>query len=136
MTGVGAAARPVHCGRVLVATRDRGFAQAAAALLARHGYLVESTDRPSRVPEMVGTVRPDVVIVDASGGCFFVPYVLAVVEAADSPAGVLQVGDADEPVARGAFSLWKHGPPERLLAEVERVHAGVLAERGSVLAFS
>jgi len=58
--------RPLRPLRVLVAGRDARFGRVAGFLLARHGFEVETSRRPSEVVEAVSRLGIDVVILDAT----------------------------------------------------------------------
>ena len=121
--------------RVVVATRDQEFRASASAVLARHGFLVETTDKSSRVPELIGRTRADVVVVDGCQSPCAVAHVIAVMAAIARPIGLLVVADDDAPdwVAR-LSPLRKQDLPETLVPAVERAFIASSGVRSAVAA--
>jgi AmiR/NasT family two-component response regulator len=119
MTSAAIATRRV---RVLLASRDARFRHSATAVLGRHGHLVESTDRSSRLPELIGRMRPNVVVVDASESPRPLAHALAVVSCLNRPIGLLVVADAEAPWTEGLASVRKADALETLPAEIEQAY--------------
>jgi DNA-binding NtrC family response regulator len=123
--------------RVLLASRDQDFRAVATAVLTGRGCLVEATDRSSRVPELIGRTRPNVVVVDASCSPRAVSHVLAVMSVMTRPIGLLVVIDDDVPTHVERLPLLrKSEAPATLAAEVERVCAESFRERSTLAALS
>jgi len=121
--------------RVVVATRDREFCSRASAVLTSHGFLVETTDKSSRIPELIGRARADVVVVDACQSPHAVAHVIAVMAAIARPIGLLVVADDDAPdwVAR-LSPLRKQDLVETLAPAVERAFIASSGVRSAVAA--
>jgi AmiR/NasT family two-component response regulator len=121
--------------RVVVATRDGEFCSSASELLTDQGFLVETTDKSSRVPELIGRTRADVVVVDGCQSPRAVAHVIAVMAAIARPIGLLVVADDDAPdwVAR-LSPLRKRDLAETLAPAVERAFNASSEVRSAVAA--
>jgi len=122
--------------RVLLTSRDPGFRQGATALLGSHGHLVESTDRSSRLPELIGRMRPNVVVVDASESPRPLAHALAVVSGLNRPIGLLVIAGDEAPWTAGLASVRKEDALETLAAEIEQAYADSRADWRAVAALS
>ena len=121
--------------RVVVATRDQEFRSSASAVLTGHGFLVESTDKSSRVPELIGRTRADVVVVDGCQSPRAVAHVIAVMAAIARPIGLLVVADDDAPDwVAGLSPLRKQDLAETLAPAVERAFIASSEVRSAVAA--
>lgn len=120
--------------RVVVATRDPDFRASAAAALIEGGCLVDIADRSSRVPELIGQARPNVVVVDAAWSPRAIGHVLAVLAATARPIALVVVVEDEVPAWVDQLQpVHKRDVPDVLAAEVERLHAE-LSAHGSALA--
>jgi hypothetical protein len=59
--------RPLRTLRVLVASRDERYRKVTRFLLERRAYLVDTLERTTTLLDRVDELRPDVVVLDASG---------------------------------------------------------------------
>jgi DNA-binding NtrC family response regulator len=115
--------------RVVLAARDRRFLRVTSFLLAREGFLVNSTRRLEDLLEMVQRHRPDVVILDGMDSLTMTARALAEIEALPYSVAVLvvaEVPEASSPTSLRLLHKWTSF--ERLVQEVERLSDGVKGE--------
>lgn len=95
--------------RVLIAVPDSRFVRVAGFLLAREGFHVESTGKPSEVLDLVDRQRPDVVVLDGVGGLAQTARTAAAIEAVHDRVSVFVVTDSETSGAAGLrlFPKWK-----------------------------
>lgn len=123
--------------RVLVATRDPDFRASATTALTKRGCLVDVADRSSRVPELIGRTRPNVVVVDAAWSPRALGHVLAVIAATARPIGLVAVVEDEVPSWVDQLQpVHKRDVPDVLATEVERVHAESSADGSALAALS
>jgi DNA-binding NtrC family response regulator len=112
---------PFRC-RVVLAARDRRFLRVTSFLLAREGFLVESTRRLEDLLDMVQRHRPDVVILDGMDSLTLTGRALAEIEALPYSVAVLvvaEVPEASSPTSVRLLHKWTSF--DQLLQEVERL---------------
>jgi DNA-binding NtrC family response regulator len=112
---------PFRC-RVVLAARDRRFLRVTSFLLAREGFLVDSTRRLEDLLGMVERHRPDVVILDGMDSLTMTARALAEIEALPYSVAVLvvaEVPEASSPTSLRLLHKWTSF--DRLLNEVERL---------------
>jgi PleD family two-component response regulator len=116
--------RPLRPLRVLVAGRDARFGRVAGFLLARHGFEVETSRRPSEVVDAVSRLGVDVVILDAGDSLSDAARTAATLDALHPHITVVVV--ADEPGVRNDSLqvLAKWTSLERLVLNLEAMHLG------------
>ena len=115
---------PVRC-RVVLAARDRRFLRVTSFLLAREGFLVDSTRRLEDLLGMVQKHRPDVVILDGMDSLTMTARALAEIEALPYSVAVLvvaEIPEASSPTSVRLLHKWTSF--DRLLNEVERLSEG------------
>ncbi len=117
--------RPLRPLRVLVAGRDARFGRVAGFLLARRGFEVETSRRPSEVVEAVSRLGVDVVILDASDLLSEAARTAATLDALHPHITVVVV--ADEPgVHNDSLQvLPKWTSLETLVLNLEAMHLGL-----------
>lgn len=112
---------PFRC-RVVLAARDRRFLRVTSFLLAREGFIVDSTRRLEDLLGMVQEHRPDVVILDGMDSLTMAARALAEIEALPYSVAVLVVAEIPETSSpRNVRLLHKWTSFDRLLNEVERL---------------
>ena len=112
---------PIRCW-VVLAARDRRFLRVTSFLLAREGFLVESTRSLEDLFGMVQRHRPDVVILDGMDSLTTTARALAEIEALPYSVAVLVVAEAPEASSpRSVRILHKWTSFDRLVQEVERL---------------
>jgi DNA-binding NtrC family response regulator len=112
---------PFRC-RVVLAARDRRFLRVTSFLLAREGFIVDSTRRLEDLLGMVERHRPDVVILDGMDSLTMAARALAEIEALPYPVAVLVVAEVPEATSPTSVRLLhKWTSFDRLLNEVERL---------------
>jgi DNA-binding NtrC family response regulator len=110
--------------RVVLAARDRRFLRVTSFLLARDGFLVDSTRKLEDLPDMVQRHRPDVVILDGMDSLTMTARAIAGLEALPFSVAVLVVAEAPEASSpRSVRLLHKWTSFDRLVHEVERLSA-------------
>ena len=108
--------------RVVLAARDRRFLRVTSFLLARDGFLVDSTRKLEDLPEIVQRHRPDVVILDGMDSLTMTARAIAGLEALPYSVAVLVVAEAPEASSpRSVRLLHKWTSFDRLVHEVERL---------------
>jgi DNA-binding NtrC family response regulator len=118
--------RPLHRQRVLVATTDRRFLRVAGFLLAREGYDVDSSRRPSELLDDIDRQLPNVVVLDGSDSLAAAVRTVAAIEALHPRVRVLIVVEDDaRPVSKMLRVFPKWSAMNDLLREVERPYPGV-----------
>jgi DNA-binding NtrC family response regulator len=111
--------------RVVLAARDRRFLRVTSFLLARDGFLVDSTRKVEDLPDMVQRHRPDVVILDGMDSLTMTARAIAGLEALPYSVAVLVVAEAPEASSpRSVRLLHKWTSFDRLVHEVERLSEG------------
>jgi len=111
--------------RVVLAARDRRFLRVTSFLLARDGFLVDSTRKLEDLPEIVQRHRPDVVILDGMDSLTMTARAIAGLEALPYSVAVLVVAEAPEASSpRSVRLLHKWTSFDRLVHEVERLSEG------------
>jgi len=111
--------------RVVLAARDRRFLRVTSFLLARDGFLVDSTRKVEDLPEIVQRHRPDVVILDGMDSLTMTARAIAGLEALPYSVAVLVVAEAPEASSpRSVRLLHKWTSFDRLVHEVERLSEG------------
>lgn len=111
--------------RVVLAARDRRFLRVTSFLLARDGFLVDSTRKLEDLPEIVQRHRPDVVILDGMDSLTMTARAIAGLEALPYSVAVLVVAEAPEASSpRSVRLLHKWTSFDRLVREVERLSEG------------
>ena len=108
--------------RVVLAARDRRFLRVTSFLLARQGFLVDSTRRLEDLLDMVERHRPGVVILDGMDSLTMTARALAEVEALPYSVAVLvvaEVPEASSPTSVRLLHKWTSF--DQLLDEVERL---------------
>ena len=111
--------------RVVLAARDRRFLRVTSFLLARDGFLVDSTRKLEDLPEIVQRHRPDVVILDGMDSLTMTARAIAGLEALPYSVAVLVVAEAPEASSpRSVRLLHKWTSFDRLVHEVERLSKG------------
>lgn len=112
---------PFRC-RVVLAARDRRFLRVTSFLLAREGFVVDSTRRLEDLLELVQRQRPDVVILDGMDSLTMTARALAEIEALPYSVAVLvvaEVPEASSPTSVRLLHKWTSF--DQLLDEVERL---------------
>lgn len=112
---------PFRC-RVVLAARDRRFLRVTSFLLAREGFLVDSTRNLEDLPGIVQRHRPDVVILDGMDSLTLTARALAEIEALPHAVSVLvvaEVPEASSPTSVRLLHKWT--PFDQLVEEVERL---------------
>jgi len=112
--------------RVVLAARDRRFLRVTSFLLAREGFLVNSTRRLEDLLGMVQRHRPDVVILDGMDSLTMTARALVEIEALPYSVAVLvvaEVPEASSPTSLRLLHKWSSF--DRLVQEVERLSDGV-----------
>ncbi len=112
--------------RVVLAARDRRFLRVTSFLLAREGFLVNSTRRLEDLLGMVQRHRPDVVILDGMDSLTMTARALVEIEALPYSVAVLvvaEVPEASSPTSLRLLHKWTSF--DRLVQEVERLSDGV-----------
>lgn len=112
---------PFRC-RVVLAARDRRFLRVTSFLLAREGFLVDSTRNLEDLPDIVQRHRPDVVILDGMDSLTLTARALAEIEALPHAVSVLvvaEVPEASSPTSVRLLHKWT--PFDQLVEEVERL---------------
>lgn len=111
--------------RVVLAARDRRFLRVTSFLLAREGFIVDSTRKPEDLLAMVQRHRPDVVILDGMDSLTLTARALVEIEALPYPVEVLVVAEVPEASAPTSVRLLhKWTSFDALLQEVERLSEG------------
>jgi chemotaxis response regulator CheB len=108
--------------RVVLAVRDRRFLRVTSFLLAREGFLVNSTRKLEDLLGMVQRHRPDVVILDGMDSLTMTARALAEIEALPYPVAVLvvaEVPEASSPTSLRLLHKWTSF--DRIVEEVERI---------------
>ena len=108
--------------RVVLAARDRRFLRVTSFLLARQGFLVDSTRRLEDLLDMVERHRPGVVILDGMDSLTMTARALAEIEALPYSVAVLvvaEVPEASSPTSVRLLHKWTSF--DQLLDEVERL---------------
>jgi len=108
--------------RVVLAARDRRFLRVTSFLLARQGFLVDSTRRLEDLLDVVERHRPDVVILDGMDSLTMTARALAEIEALPYSVAVLvvaEVPEASSPTSVRLLHKWTSF--DQLLDEVERL---------------
>lgn len=112
---------PYRC-RVVLAARDRRFLRVTSFLLAREGFLVNSTRKLEDLLGLVQRHRPDVVILDGMDSLTMAARALAEIEALPYSVAVLVVAEVPEASSpRTVRLLHKWTSFDELLQEVERL---------------
>jgi DNA-binding NtrC family response regulator len=107
--------------RIVLAARDPHFLRVTSFLLAREGFMVDSTRRLEDLLDMVKRYRPNVVILDGMDSLTRTAQALVEIEALPHPVSVLVVAEVPEASApTNVRLLHKWTPFERLVQEVER----------------
>jgi len=112
---------PFRC-RVVLAARDRRFLRVTSFLLAREGFLVNSTRKLEDLLGLVQRHRPDVVILDGMDSLTMAARALAEIEALPYSVAVLvvaEVPEASSPTTVRLLHKWTSF--DQLLQEVERL---------------
>jgi DNA-binding NtrC family response regulator len=115
---------PFRC-RVVLAARDRRFLRVTSFLLAREGFLVDTTRKLEDLLGMVQRHRPDVVILDGMDSLTMTARALAEIEALPYSVAVLvvaEIPEASSPTSVRLLHKWTSF--DRLLNEVERLSEG------------
>jgi DNA-binding NtrC family response regulator len=108
--------------RIVLAARDRRFLRVTSFLLAREGFLVDSTRKLEDLLDMVQRHRPDVVILDGMDSLAKTARAIAGIEAIPYSVAVLVVAEAPEVSSpRSVRLLHKWTSFDRLVHEVERL---------------
>jgi DNA-binding NtrC family response regulator len=111
--------------RIVLAASDRRFLRVTSFLLARDGFLVDSTRKLEDLLEMVQRHRPDVVILDGMDSLTMTARAIAGLEALPYSVPVLVVAEAPEASSpRSVRLLHKWTSFDRLVHEVERLSEG------------
>jgi DNA-binding NtrC family response regulator len=112
--------------RVLLAARDRRFLRVAGFLLARHGFVVESTKRPRELLALIEKRCPDVVILDGSDSLGDAARTVGAIEALHPHVTVIVMAEDAAPPASANFRIFpKWTSLEELVMKIERMHLGV-----------
>ena len=112
---------PFRC-RVVLAACDRRFLRVTSFLLAREGFIVDSTRRLEDLLDMVKRHRPDVVILDGMDSLTMTARALAEIQALPYSVAVLvvaEVPEASTPTSVRLLHKWTSF--DSLLSEVERL---------------
>lgn len=112
---------PYRC-RVVLAARDRRFLRVTSFLLAREGFLVNSTRKLEDLLGLVQRHRPHVVILDGMDSLTMAARALAEIEALPYSVAVLvvaEVPEASSPTTVRLLHKWTSF--DELLQEVERL---------------
>ena len=88
--------RSLYPNRILLAARDRRFLRLTRFLLARNGFLVETTSDPGELLELVEEHDPHVAVVDGSDSLDEAARNVAAMEALHPHVGVLVVAEEPE----------------------------------------
>jgi chemotaxis response regulator CheB len=108
--------------RVVLAVRDRRFLRVTSFLLARQGFVVNSTRKLEDLLGMVQRHRPDVVILDGMDSLTMTARALAEIEALPYSVAVLvvaEVPEASSPTSVRLLHKWTSF--DRIVEEVERI---------------
>jgi DNA-binding NtrC family response regulator len=108
--------------RVVLAARDRRFLRVTSFLLARQGFLVDSTRKLEDLLGLVKRHRPDVVILDGMDSLQLTARALAEIDALPYSVSVLvvaEVPEASSPTSVRLLHKWTSF--DRLVQEVERL---------------
>jgi DNA-binding NtrC family response regulator len=114
------ALRPI---RVLLASRDPRFLGAAGFFLHRNGFAVDTTQKLSRILDLVHRRDPNVVVLDASGREKGVMRIARAVKNSRERVGVLIVSDAAAPIPHRSLDFHpKWTSFEELVRDLERMY--------------
>jgi chemotaxis response regulator CheB len=108
--------------RVVLAVRDRRFLRVTSFLLARQGFVVNSTRKLEDLLGMIQRHRPDVVILDGMDSLTMTARALAEIEALPYSVAVLvvaEVPEASSPTSVRLLHKWTSF--DRIVEEVERI---------------
>jgi CheY-like chemotaxis protein len=113
----------LHRIRVLLVGTDRRFLRVAGALLASEGHLVNSSERPSDLIELVHQLGTDVAVIDASRSLPEAVRAAASLRALPAPVAAVLVADGDRLAHLGAMELVrKWGSFDELSSRVQEAY--------------
>ena len=92
--------------RVLLAGADRRYLRVADALLERSGCATQTTEKPSDAPGVAVRWRPDLVVLDVTGGTGAALRAAATVQALEQSIWVLLVAEERDAARFGARAKW------------------------------
>jgi DNA-binding NtrC family response regulator len=101
--GVVARLRPM---RVLLAGCDRGYLRAADALLVQSRCATHTTEKASEAPGLAMRLRPDVVLLDATGDAGAALRAAGVIQALEDSIEVVVVAEEADAARLGARPKW------------------------------
>ena len=118
--------RPLRPLRVVVAGADARFARVAGFLLARRGFEVELSGRPSNVLDFLSEKGADIVILDATDSLSEAERSLAAIEASHPHVTVVLVADEVAETRFGTHQIFpKWTSLETLILNLEAMHLGL-----------
>jgi CheY-like chemotaxis protein len=105
--------------RVLLVGTDARFLRVAGALLAGEGHVVQTSERPTDLLELVYRLQTDVAVIDASASLPQAARAAASLQALPNPVAAVLVADQDRIPSVGPAVVPKWGCFDEL---AERVH--------------
>jgi len=113
----------LHPVRVLLIGSDRRFLRVTGALLASEGHIVESSERPSELLELVHRLRTEVAVIDASTSLARAARAAASLRALPAPVATVLVADRDRSSSLSGLSVvYKWGGFEELCRKVDEAY--------------
>lgn len=118
--------RPLRPLRVVVAGADARFARVAGFLLARRGFEVELSRRPSNVLDFLSEKGADIVILDATDSLSEAMRSIAAIEASHPHVTAILVADEVAGTQYGTYQILpKWTSLETLILNLEAMHLGL-----------
>lgn len=118
--------RPLRPLRVVVAGADARFARVAGFLLARRGFEVELSRRPSNVLDFLSEKGADIVILDATDSLSEAMRSIAAIEASHPHVTAILVADEVAETQYGTYQILpKWTSLETLILNLEAMHLGL-----------
>jgi CheY-like chemotaxis protein len=104
--------------RVLLVGTDARFLRVAGALLASEGHVVQTSERPSELLELVHRLQTDVAVIDASTSLAQAARAAASLKALPAPVATVLVADQDRIPSVGPVLVAKWGSFQELSEQV------------------
>jgi CheY-like chemotaxis protein len=114
-----AAVHPLRRVRVLLVGTDARFLRVAGALLSGDGHVVQTSERPSDLLELVHRLQPDVAVIDASASVAQATRAAASLWALPVPVATVLVADQERIPSVGPPLVPKWGSFEELAQRVQ-----------------